>query len=77
MKNWYTIRARATGAEVLIYDEIGAYGENIAEKYLRNKKYNIIYRNFNCRNGEIDMTLNKLITENDCQRPTYLIEELQ
>jgi ATP-dependent protease ClpP protease subunit len=26
MKNWYTIRARATGAEVLIYDEIGAYG---------------------------------------------------
>ncbi|EAU53028.1 HAD-superfamily hydrolase, subfamily IIA [Rhodobacterales bacterium HTCC2255] len=29
------------------------------------------------RNGEIDMTLNKLITENDCQRPTYLIEELQ
>lgn len=26
MKNWYTIRARGTGAEVLIYDEIGAYG---------------------------------------------------
>ena len=31
MKSWYTIRARATGAqgsrtEVLIYDEIGAYG---------------------------------------------------
>jgi ATP-dependent protease ClpP protease subunit len=26
MKNWYTIRARAPGAEVLIYDEIGAYG---------------------------------------------------
>ena len=26
MKSWYTIRARGTGAEVLIYDEIGAYG---------------------------------------------------
>jgi ATP-dependent protease ClpP protease subunit len=26
MKNWYTIRARGTGAEVLIYDEIGGYG---------------------------------------------------
>lgn len=36
-------------------NEIGAYGENVAEKYLRNKKYNIIDRNFNCRNGEIDI----------------------
>ena len=26
MNSWYTIRARATGTEVLIYDEIGAYG---------------------------------------------------
>lgn len=26
MKSWYTIRAQGTGAEVLIYDEIGAYG---------------------------------------------------
>jgi ATP-dependent protease ClpP protease subunit len=26
MNSWYTICARATGAEVLIYDEIGAYG---------------------------------------------------
>ena len=26
MKSWYTIRARATGAEVAIYDEIGAHG---------------------------------------------------
>jgi len=26
MKSWYTIRARASGAEVLIYDEIGAHG---------------------------------------------------
>jgi ATP-dependent protease ClpP protease subunit len=26
MNSWYTIRARGTGADVLIYDEIGAYG---------------------------------------------------
>ena len=26
MASWYEIRARATGAEVAIYDEIGAYG---------------------------------------------------
>lgn len=26
MKSWYTIRARASGTEVQIYDEIGAYG---------------------------------------------------
>ena len=26
MNNWYTIRAQALGAEVVIYDEIGAYG---------------------------------------------------
>jgi ATP-dependent Clp endopeptidase proteolytic subunit ClpP len=26
MKSWYTIRACTSGAEVLIYDEIGAYG---------------------------------------------------
>ncbi len=26
MNTWYTIRAQASGAEVLIYDEIGAYG---------------------------------------------------
>ena len=25
MNSWYTIRAQATGAEVVIYDEIGAY----------------------------------------------------
>lgn len=26
MKSWYTIRARTSGTEVLIYDEVGAYG---------------------------------------------------
>jgi len=26
MQSWYTIRAQGEGAELLIYDEIGAYG---------------------------------------------------
>ena len=26
MQSWYTIRARGEGAELSIYDEIGAYG---------------------------------------------------
>jgi ATP-dependent Clp protease, protease subunit len=26
MRSWYAIRAREAGAEVSIYDEIGAYG---------------------------------------------------
>ena len=26
MQSWYTIRAHGEGAELLIYDEIGAYG---------------------------------------------------
>ncbi|SLN77306.1 hypothetical protein [Roseisalinus antarcticus] len=26
MNNWYAIRARVSGTEVSIYDEIGAYG---------------------------------------------------
>jgi hypothetical protein len=26
MRSWYAIRARDAGAEVSIYDEIGAYG---------------------------------------------------
>ena len=33
MNSWYTIRAQATGAEVVIYDEIGAYGVS-AKRFL-------------------------------------------
>lgn len=33
MASWYAIRARATGAEVAIYDEIGAYGVS-AKRFL-------------------------------------------
>ena len=35
MNSWYTIRAQATGAEVVIYDEIGAYGVS-AKGFWRN-----------------------------------------
>jgi putative endonuclease len=35
--------------------EIGKIGEEIAEKYLKNKGYKIIEKNFYCRQGEIDI----------------------
>lgn len=35
--------------------EIGKIGEDIAEKYLIKKGYCIIKRNFNCKQGEIDI----------------------
>lgn len=34
---------------------IGKSGEEIAVKYLENKKYKIIEKNFKCRQGEIDI----------------------
>lgn len=35
--------------------KIGKYGEDEAEKYLRQKGYKILERNFNCKRGEIDI----------------------
>lgn len=35
--------------------EIGKYGENIACKYLEKNGYNILCRNFNTNNSEIDI----------------------
>ena len=34
---------------------IGKYGEDVAERYLMQKGYNIIERNFMCKQGEIDI----------------------
>ncbi len=34
---------------------IGDMGENAAEKYLKNKGYTIVGRNYRCRSGEIDI----------------------
>lgn len=33
----------------------GALGENFAETYLKNKGHTILYRNYKCRFGEIDI----------------------
>lgn len=35
--------------------KIGRFGEDIAEKYLKQKGYKIIDRNFTCKFGEIDI----------------------
>lgn len=35
--------------------ELGKFGENIAVKFLKQNKYEIIERNFTCRQGEIDI----------------------
>ena len=34
---------------------IGKYGEDVAERYLKQKGYRIIKRNFSCRQGELDI----------------------
>src|SRR3954468_21484949 len=36
-------------------DALGDRGENVAARYLRNKGYKIIMRNFRCDLGEIDI----------------------
>ena len=33
----------------------GAWGEELAAKYLRRKRYKIVERNYSCRFGEIDI----------------------
>ena len=35
--------------------EIGKWGENLACKYLENSNYEIIERNFCCKQGEVDI----------------------
>lgn len=38
---------------------LGAFGEDLAEQYLRRRGYKIIGRNFSCRFGEIDIIARK------------------
>lgn len=35
--------------------KIGRFGEDEAEKYLKQEGYKILERNFNCKSGEIDI----------------------
>lgn len=35
--------------------EIGTLGESLAEKYLLNHQYKILYKNYRTKNGEIDI----------------------
>ena len=36
-------------------DLLGAWGEELAGKFLRKKGFKVIMRNFSCRQGEIDL----------------------
>ena len=38
-----------------INQQIGKLGEDLACKYLKENKYTIIERNFNCKKGEVDI----------------------
>ena len=38
-----------------IYHEFGKIGEEITTKYLKQNNYEIIERNFRCKQGEIDI----------------------
>ncbi len=42
---------------VILYERhvIGKFGEDVAERYLIQKGYRIISRNFSCRQGELDI----------------------
>lgn len=41
------------------YLKIGKLGEEIASKFLQKNKYNILSRNFKCKQGEIDIIASK------------------
>ena len=51
--------------------EIGIYGEDIATKYLEEKGYKIIERNFTCKMGEID------IVAFDCKKEELVFVEVK
>lgn len=51
MANWFAKLFKREAAK----DALGGRGENVAARYLRNKGYKIILRNFLCELGEIDI----------------------
>lgn len=36
-------------------DEVGRYGEDVAERYLRELGWKVLARNWRCREGELDL----------------------
>lgn len=54
--------------------EIGKFGEELATKYLRNSGYEIMDRNFSCKQGEIDIIacMNKEIIFTEVKTRTNL-----
>lgn len=55
------------------HNEIGKLGEELAVKYLKNKDFSIIERNFHVKGGEIDIIASKNFNE----RQKYLHVKLQ
>ena len=51
MANWFAKLFKREATK----DALGGRGENVAARYLRNKGYKIILRNFRCELGEIDI----------------------
>lgn len=49
--------------------EIGRIGEDVAVQYLEEKSYEIVERNFECKQGEID-----IIAKDDKQKEIVFIE---
>ncbi len=49
---WISDRLRSPDSDL---QDLGSYGEAIAEKELRKRGYQIIERNYRCRLGEIDI----------------------
>lgn len=47
---------------VLTTKEIGDFGEDVAEKYLKDNDYEVLKRNFRLKFGEIDI----IAKQNDC-----------
>ena len=64
-----------------LYHELGRIGEDIAAKYLVNSNYEIIERNFRCKQGEIDIIAKedevKTRSNVACGRPSEAVNQVK